>query len=307
MCEYKSKSFDLCPVTFPIIPLNLGGPQDVTYAVARLDTLHPVVSGNKLFKLRYYLERYEREGGDGIVTFGGAYSNHLLATACACAERGIACTGIVRGEAPAVPGPTLEDCRRYGMKLRFVSRGEYREMTRAAAASEGGTGLPPGALVIPEGGAGELGVMGASLILASMPVASSFSHILTATGTGTTLRGIDRALLPGQSAVGIPVIGVPAPKREAFGGALGCSEATRLVYDYAFGGYGRHTPELIAFMRGFYETQGIPTDIVYTAKAAFALMDLDRRGYFPGGSRVLLLHTGGLQGNRSLPDGLIGF
>lgn len=269
----------------------------VTGAVARLDLLHPVVSGNKLFKLWYYLDRYLREGRDGIMTFGGAYSNHLLATAYACREMGIPCTGIVRGEEPATPGATLEDCRRYGMDLRFVSREKYRVLSRS----------PDGASCVPEGGAGALGIMGASLILRCIPDSASYTHILTAAGTGTTLKGIDRALLPGQSALGIPVIAVPPSEQQAFEEALGCSNATRLVHGYAFGGYGRRTPELIAFMRTFHETQGVPTDFVYTAKAAFALMDLVRQGAFPPGSRVLFLHTGGLQGNRSLPRDMLGF
>jgi 1-aminocyclopropane-1-carboxylate deaminase/D-cysteine desulfhydrase-like pyridoxal-dependent ACC family enzyme len=288
--------------SLPVTPLDLGG--SVTGAAARLDLLHPIVSGNKLFKLWYYLDRYRSAGGEGITTFGGAYSNHLVATAYACREMGIPCRGIVRGEEPETPGATLEDCRRYGMDLRFVSREEYRLVSRDACAA---TFVPGGPSYIPEGGAGPLGVMGASLILRCIPDSASFSHILLALGTGTTLQGIDSALLPGQSALGVPVIAVPPPEQQAFADALECSGATRLVHGYAFGGYGRRTPELTAWMRTFFETQGVPTDFVYTAKAAFALMDLVRQGAFPPGSRILFLHTGGLQGNRSLPRDLLAF
>ena len=248
-------------------------------SVARLDLLHPVVSGNKWFKLTYYLS-----SGLPVVTFGGPYSNHLVATAYACRERGIACTGIVRGEEPAVLSPTLLDCLAYGMKLEFVPRASYRSLREF-----------PGAVVIPEGGAGPLGVRGAALILQEAP---SFTHVVCAVGTGTTLQGLDSALRPGQQAIGVPVIAVPPADRAAFDASLGLSPASSLLHGFAFGGYGRHTPELLGFMNNWFARFGIPLDFVYTAKAAFALSVLD----FPPGSHVLFLHTGGLQGNRSLPD-----
>jgi 1-aminocyclopropane-1-carboxylate deaminase len=275
-------------VTFPITPLDLGGA--VACSVARLDLLHPVVSGNKLFKLRYYLS-----SGGPVVTFGGPYSNHLVATAYACFQRGISCIGIVRGEKPADLSPTLSDCLAYGMELRFVSRAEYR----IAMAGE-----YPGSVVIPEGGAGPLGVRGTSLILRDAPACT---HVITAVGTGTTLQGLDAALLPGQQAIGIPVIAVPPASRLSFDGSLGLSASSSLVHGYAFGGYGRHTPELIRFMNEFHARFGIPLDFVYTAKAAFALSKLVVNGYFAPGSRVLFLHTGGLQGNRSLPSSALEF
>lgn len=267
-------------MTIPITPLDLGGA--VSCSIARLDLLHPVVSGNKWFKLTHYLSL-----GLPVVTFGGPYSNHLVATAYACRERGIPCTGIVRGEEPAVLSPTLMDCLAFGMSLRFVSRAAYRSAFDF-----------PGCTVIPEGGAGPLGVQGASLILSDAP---PFSHVVCAVGTGTTLQGLDSVLVDGQSAMGIPVIAVPPADRSAFDASLGLSGASSLVHGYAFGGYARHTPELIRFMNDFYAGCGVPLDFVYTAKAAFALVDLISLGFFPPGSDVLFLHTGGLQGNRSLP------
>lgn len=273
-------------MTFPVTPLDLGGA--VACSVARLDLLHPVVSGNKWFKLTHYLSL-----GLPVVTFGGPYSNHLVATAHACRERGIPCTGIVRGEEPAVLSPTLEDCLAFGMSLRFVSRASYRSAFDF-----------PGYTVIPEGGAGPLGVQGASLILSGAP---SFTHVVCAVGTGTTLQGLDIALRPGQFCLGIPVIAVPPSDRSAFDVSLGLSSASSLVHGYVFGGYARHTPELIRFMNDFYGAYGVPLDFVYTAKAAFALFELIRSGYFAPGSHVLFLHTGGLQGNRSLPPSTLSY
>jgi len=294
----------------PITPLDWGSPAGIECAVARLDQIHPALSGNKLFKLWFYLERYFRESFKGLVTFGGPYSNHLLATAYACHRLGIPCTGIVRGEAPGLPGPTLVDCAEYGMLLRYVSRREYLEPDALMHSlyKTPGPGFEVGhPLIIPEGGAGEDGIRGAALISQKIPGWKDYTHILCATGTGTTLCGIDRSLLPGQHAIGITVMAIREEARIAFQSNLGCSDQSRLLFEYAFGGYARKNAELVAFMRSFYQTSGVPTDWVYTAKAAYALYDLLNRQYFPGGSRILLLHTGGLQGNRSLPVNLFGF
>jgi 1-aminocyclopropane-1-carboxylate deaminase len=291
----------LISAAIPVTHLNRWASPGVQCAVARLDLIHPCLSGNKLFKLWYYLEKYRTGSFDGLVTFGGAYSNHLLATAYACHMLGIPSTGIVRGEAPASPGPTLEDCARYGMELRYVSRQAYKDPERIAGELNG---CP---LIVPEGGAGEQGVRGAALICGSIPGIDTFTHILCAAGTGTTISGIDRALLPGQSAIGIPVLKIPAEDQAGFSRSLGCSNRTRLLFDYSFGGYARWNRELTGFMGTFYADHGVPTDFVYTAKAAYALSDLAKQGYFPSGSRILLIHTGGLQGNRSLPSNILGF
>jgi 1-aminocyclopropane-1-carboxylate deaminase len=307
----------LFSTAIPVTSLDGVSSPDVQCAIARLDLIHPYLSGNKLFKLWYYLEKYRSTPSEGLVTFGGAYSNHLLATAYAGHILGIPCTGVVRGEAPAIPGPTLEDCARYGMKLHYVSRQAYKDPgavigalydgpsgRRESLGRETPSGRP---LVIPEGGAGEEGIRGAALICQKIPGIETFTHILCATGTGTTLSGIDRALLPGQSAIGIPVLKIPENRQAGFLRSLGCGDRTRLFFGYAFGGYARVNQDLIRFMRTFYETHAVPTDFVYTAKAAFALCDLAGQGYFPSGSRILLIHTGGLQGNRSLPPNILGF
>lgn len=308
---------ELFSALIPVTSLDGMSSPGIQCAVARLDLIHPYLSGNKLFKLWYYLEKYRNAASaenppensatpfTGIVTFGGAYSNHLLATAYTCHMLGIPCTGIVRGEAPVSPGPTLEDCARYGMKLHYVSRQAYKDpetVLRDLYAAPSAHPLP-----IPEGGAGEDGIRGAALICQKIPGIETFTHILCAVGTGTTLSGIDRALLPGQSAIGIPVLRIPEGAQEGFSHSLGCSSRTRLLFGYAFGGYARRDDELTEFMRTFYGTYGVPTDFVYTGKAAFALCDLVKQRYFPSGSRILLIHTGGLQGNRSLPSNILGF
>lgn len=284
---------------------------ELSCTVARLDLIHPLLSGNKLFKLWYYLEQFAGGNYEGIATFGGAYSNHLLATAFAGHTLHIPTTGIIRGERPSGLSPTLQDCSRYGMTLKFISRSAYAQLTGADnVRSTGGfeaTGLGQNHLVIPEGGAGELGIAGAALIAGKIPDFHQYSHVVCALGTGTTLQGIDRALYQGQQGLGVPVLAIPTKDQERFQAQLELSERSKLAFGYAEGGYGRSNHSLTNFMQDFFGSQGIPTDFVYTAKTGLAIKDLASRGYFPPGSRILFLHTGGLQGNRSLPSGLLGF
>jgi 1-aminocyclopropane-1-carboxylate deaminase len=256
----------------PLTSLNLPG-GDPAF-VARLDLIHPTLSGNKIFKLWYFLEAYSQGDFRRILTYGGAWSNHLHATAYLCHCLGIPCTGVVRGEAPPRLSPTLEDCRAWGMELQFVSRSAYAA----------GVVPPDDALVIPEGGGGSLGVAGAALIADRIPGFETFTHILCAVGTGTTLQGIARRAQPGQRVIGIPVLAIPHEHQAAFG--------PDMEFGYSFGGYAKRTPGLLEFMKSF----PIPTDFVYTAKAAYALWHLA----WPKDSRILFIHTGGLQGNRSI-------
>jgi 1-aminocyclopropane-1-carboxylate deaminase/D-cysteine desulfhydrase-like pyridoxal-dependent ACC family enzyme len=286
-----------------LTPLNKWLVPDLDCTVARLDQIHPMLSGNKLFKLWYYLEQFREGNYEGLVTFGGAYSNHLVATAFAGYALHIATTGIVRGERPPVLSPTLQDCLDYGMNLQFVSRSTYAQPEEALLK----TGLAQNHLVIPEGGAGEAGIKGAALIAGKIHGFHQYSHVVCALGTGTTLQGIDRSLHKGQLGVGIPVLTIPEKDRVNFQDQLCLSPRSSLAFGYSEGGYGRRNPSLTYFMRDFFSQEGIPTDFVYTAKTGLAIKDLASRGYFPPESRILFLHTGGLQGNRSLPAGLLGY
>lgn len=274
-----------------------------TVDVLRLDALHPVVSGNKWFKLQPYLQQAQQEGRDTLLSFGGAYSNHLLALAAAARLSGIKSIGLVRGERPAILSPTLEGALAEGMTLQFLTREQYR--------NKDGSALPPGladhALVIPEGGYGPTGARGAAGILRQVE-GQDYTHILAAVGTGTTMAGL--VLAAGEAQViGIPVLRNAGTIRQEINALLPAPlhERFRLFHDYHFGGYARLTPELTAFMNQWYEQTGIPSDFVYTGKAFYALNDLVARAVIGPGSRVLVIHTGGLQGNRSLPKGTLIF
>jgi 1-aminocyclopropane-1-carboxylate deaminase len=274
-----------------------------TLHVLRLDLIHPVISGNKWFKLKNYMEDALRLGRDTLVTLGGAYSNHIVAAAAACKLYGLKSIGIIRGEKPALLSPTLQDAASYGMELEFVSREDYRSrrMPEHIAARQD-------IYLVNEGGYGTKGAEGAASIL-SEAGDGNYTHILAATGTGTMLAGLALAAKHSQEVTGIPVLKNSGSLGEEIDALLPQEKkgSFRLLDGFHFGGYAKHTAELIRFMNRWYELTGIPTDFVYTGKLFFALDQLMRQGYFPEGSRVLAIHSGGLQGNRSLPKGTLIF
>jgi 1-aminocyclopropane-1-carboxylate deaminase/D-cysteine desulfhydrase-like pyridoxal-dependent ACC family enzyme len=251
--------------------------------VLRLDKIHPVISGNKWFKLKEWLTTAISQGRRQIVTFGGAWSNHILAAACTAHYAGFSSTGIIRGEKPANPSPTLLGAEEYGMQLVYISREEYRKKEEPAYLADLAARYP-NAIIIPEGGAGQPGITGSMDILKQVD-SSLYTHILCAVGTGTTCKGLMAAAGPGQEVIGVSVLAPP----------------------YHFGGYARHTPDLLNFMNSWYLATGIPSDIVYTGKLFYAAMDMVRKGEFPPNAKLLLIHSGGLQGNRSLPAGVLHF
>jgi 1-aminocyclopropane-1-carboxylate deaminase len=269
--------------------------------VLRLDELHPIVSGNKYFKLKYYLQEAIQQQKKAIVTFGGAYSNHLLATAFSCETFGLKSIGIVRGEAPRELSHTLRQALSYGMELEFVSREDYLSKCRFVVGSS------PDSYSIPEGGGGLIGEKGASEILDLVNVAD-YTHIVCAVGTGTMLKGLLKASTPAQSIVGIPVLkgfenwqGLKGIGEEAF------AKRAFLLCDHHWGGYAKSSPQLIQFMNDFFHQTQIPTDFVYTGKLFYALFELVSQSYFAPGSRLLAIHSGGLQGNGSLASQTLDF
>lgn len=274
--------------------------------VLRLDLVHPVVSGNKWFKLKKYLEEAALLRKKTLLTFGGAYSNHIVATATAAQLHQSKSIGIIRGEEPANWSHTLQAAKAAGMKLYFVSREDYRQKDIPEAVFQ--SHHADDIYVIAEGGFGEKGAEGASDILQGLDT-DSYSHIVTAVGTGTTLAGLVNAVGTHQTVIGIPVLKgahslqqeierlLPEEKKAGF----------QLVHDYHFGGYAKHNLVLLRFMNDIFQQYLLPTDFVYTAKALFAVLDLVRKNFFPDGAKVLFIHTGGLQGNVSLPKGTLIF
>ena len=273
--------------------------------VLRLDQVHPVISGNKWFKLQGYLQEAKKRN-KVVLTFGGAFSNHIVATAAAAQNAGLKSIGIIRGEKAARPSHTLVQAEAYGMRLFFTSRALYKEKKLPTEVLDE---YAPGNLyTIPEGGYGTKGAAGAKDILLKNNT-TGFTHILAPVGTGTTLAGLAAAATESQKIIGISVLKnnfslkneierlLPPAKQNCFD----------LLHNYHFGGYARTNPELLRFMNDLYSKTGIPTDFVYTAKAFFAVFDLLQKDFFTSGDRVLVIHTGGLQGNLSLPKGTLIF
>ncbi len=284
----------------PLQSIQLNGPHSkhISLQVLRLDMIHPVISGNKLYKLRYFLDEAIALNKP-VETFGGAYSNHLVATAFACKVLGLPCIGHVRGEQMAELNATLTYCQSLGMDLRFLPRSEYAGRAKNLASS--------GNVIVPEGGYDARGALGAASILDN-ELLTSATHICTAVGTATTLAGLCRNA-NGKIIIGVPVIKnmTDVYDRVAFLNEGGHYDLPVLIPQYHFGGYARHQPELFAFMNNFYKQHRIPTDFVYTAKLFYGITDLIRQDYFKAGSSIVLLHTGGLQGNNSLPNGTLCF
>lgn len=265
--------------------------------VLRLDKIHPVISGNKWFKLKYHLDNFNAGNYKGIVTFGGAWSNHILATACACYLQKINCVGIIRGERPESPSATLEEAIKYGMKLRFIAREDYRrrQTDEFLESLKKEFSLY---YIIPEGGAGPEGEKGAGEILQHFD-RNNYTHIACAVGTGTMFNGIKNALSPSQQLIGIVVLkGWKEEKK---------TNTDKLICDYHFGGYAKYNAVLIGFMNDLFGSTGIPTDIVYTGKLAYAIFDMIKHDHFLPASKILMIHSGGLQGNVSLQKGSLIF
>jgi 1-aminocyclopropane-1-carboxylate deaminase/D-cysteine desulfhydrase-like pyridoxal-dependent ACC family enzyme len=275
--------------------------KNIGLSVLRLDKIHPVISGNKWFKLKYWLEDAKAKNMEHLLTFGGPYSNHIVAVAAAGCLHGLKTTGIIRGEQPANLSISLQQAGEYGMNLIFISRGHYREKKLPQELSDD-------TYIINEGGYGSLGVRGASEILDCCKM-EEFTHICCAVGTTTMMAGLIKSALPEQEIIGLTVLKNPAAKMDLRGLFADADPKKQFsfVHDYHFGGYAKKTDALIEFMNVFYQTTGIPSDFVYTAKLFFGISDLIKKNVFKAGSKLLMIHSGGLQGNLSLSKGLLMF
>lgn len=270
----------------------------VSLHVARLDALHPVISGNKYFKLKYNIVQAVNERKKGIVSFGGAYSNHLAAAAYACKEAGLKSYAIVRGENTNHLSHTLKFCREQGMQMEFINRQAYKN--KEALYQYYQQKLNDYYLV-PEGGDNQNGEKGCTEILPQINDSYKYTHIVCAIGTGTTLRGLVKSSLPHQKIIGIVVLKGAEDMNNSIAANLTAYQNFELNHQYHFGGYAKKNNALIKFMNHFYTQHKIPTDFVYTGKLLYAVNDLISKNYFPWESSILCIHSGGLQGNLSLP------
>jgi len=270
---------------------------DARFDVLRLDRLHEVVSGNKWFKLKYWLLDAAERNYTTIATFGGAFSNHILATAYACYKQNLICTGFIRGEEPQHYSQTLLDAKALNMQLKFISRADYSDKQNIIQKNAS-------LFFIPEGGYGKAGACGAAEILQFVPDTSIYNYIICAVGTGTMLAGIANASLQHQRCIGISVMKNNFSLIDEVFALVNNELKNRaeILHDYHFGGYAKHTQPLIDFMNEIWKKFQLPLDFVYTAKALYAVYHLTEKNYFQPASKILFIHSGGLQGNRSLKE-----
>jgi 1-aminocyclopropane-1-carboxylate deaminase len=274
------------------IPINL--PKGISLVIKREDLIHPFVSGNKFRKLKYNLIQAKAENQSTLLTFGGAYSNHIAAVAYAGKENGFQTIGIIRGDElgdKIESNPTLKFAQECGMQFEFVSRETYRLKTEATFLEQ--LQQQYGAFyLIPEGGTNTFAIQGCEEILT--PEDASFDYVACAIGTGGTISGLINSVLPHQKVLGFPALKGDFLQDEIRNFVR--QDNWELITDYHFGGYGKVTNELIDWINQFYEQTQIPLDPVYTGKMVFGIVDLITKNYFPENAKILLIHTGGLQG-----------
>ena len=241
-------------------------------------------------------------GKPTIATFGGAYSNHILATAFACKVSGFQSVGFIRGEKPEDYSTTLQQAEEYGMQLIFISRDQYKQKDEIASEF-----AHMNWYWIDEGGYGSTGAKGAEDIL-KYSSAGSYTHILASVGTGTMLTGLSMASSADQQVIGISSMKGNLSLENAVQSLIPKDTPHapfKIIHDYHFGGYAKHPETLINFIEESLTLYDLPLDIVYTGKLLYAIKDLVQKNFFAKGSKLLMIHSGGLQGNASLGENVL--
>ncbi len=268
--------------------------KDIELTIKREDKIHPFISGNKYRKLKYNLIAAKQQNLDTLLTFGGAYSNHIAATASAGKEFGFKTIGVIRGDELAdkiSKNPTLTFAQQCGMQFKFVSRESYRKKTEPEFLS----GLENefgDFYVVPEGGTNELAIKGCEEILTKEDTV--FDYICVPVGTGGTISGLINSAKEHQKVLGFPALKGDFLQKEIK--LFTTKKNWKLITEYHFGGYGKINSELITFINQFKEETNIPLDPVYTGKMLFGIIELISNDYFEKGSKIVAIHTGGLQG-----------
>ena len=267
--------------------------------IKRLDIIDAIISGNKWFKLKYNLIEAKRQGHDTLLTFGGAYSNHIAAVATLANLYGFKSIGIIRGERHDFLNSTLSHAEKMNMHLHYISRSKYclkdnKDFLDKIKLEFGEFYL------LPEGGTNNLAVKGTSEILDPLDVQD---YICCPVGSGGTISGIVNSSSSSQNVIGFPAIR-DYSKLEIDIKKWVLTDNWTFIDDYSFGGYARFSDELVDFINNFYVNHKIPLDIIYTGKMMFGVVDLIKKDYFASNSSILAIHTGGLQGNIGMRERL---
>ena len=268
----------------------------IVVSVKRIDLVHPHIAGNKFYKLKYNLQAAREQGKTLLISFGGAYSNHIHALAHAAHEYGFQAIGIIRGQelAEQALNPTLQDAANLGMRFEFISRSDYRqkhtpEFLQAVLSRH------PNAYIIPEGGCNDLAIQGCAEILSDADK-RDFEVICCAVGTGGTLAGLINASAAQQRLIGYAALKTDHLSAEIM--HMTHKRQWQVFSEEVFGGYGRFNAELLDFIANTQARNDLPLDPIYTGKAFYRLSQHIAEGLFAPNSRILFIHTGGLQGHR---------
>ena len=267
-------------------------PNSMLY-VLRLDEIHQEVSGNKWFKLKYNMERARKERASCVLTFGGAYSNHIPATAAACAEANLPAVGIIRGEEHLPLNPTLARARQLGMQLHYMSREEYRRKNSPEVLTQLRRAYGD-FFLIPEGGTNADAIRGAEEIPSL--IHTSYDVLCCPVGTGGTITGLIKGGAKDAKKIGFSALKGDFIKDDVDKLLAEKRSDYEIVTEYHFGGYAKFAPELIDFINTFKAKTAIPLDPIYTGKMMYGIYDLDKKNYFGKGKTIVAVHTGGLQG-----------
>ena len=265
----------------------------VKISIKRLDAIHSHISGNKFFKLKYNLHAAIQQGYREILTFGGAYSNHIAASAFAAQHLGLKSIGIIRGlELKDQPlNPTLTTAHSLGMQLEFVSRQDYRQKDQPEFLARL-QGSYPNAYILPEGGSNALAIQGCREILTVQD--QGFDIICCAVGTGATISGIIEASHEQQHILGFSALKGDFLSQDV---AQMTHKRNWSIHDeFCCGGYAKTTPELIDFIQKFEKDHAIPLEQIYTGKMLYGIFQMIERGELKAQQKILVIHSGGLQG-----------
>ena len=270
---------------------------EISVDFLRLDTIHPIISGNKWFKLSQFPHQENFPNIETIITYGGNWSNHLLATAYFAKLHQKKSIGYVFTHQPNVLTQTLIDAQHYGMKIEFVNRKDFYFKMNNPILSES-------VLEIPMGGFCKLGIHGAKQIL-NIKNVSKYNYIITAVGTGATLAGLYLSLLNTQKIIGVCVVKTKQLIEEDIKKILQIeldNNKIKIFYNFHLGGIGKYNSQVLNMKENLQKIDEIPTDIIYLAKTSIAVQTLIKQGYFLKNDKILIIHNGGLQGNRSLDN-----
>ena len=271
---------------------------DIHLDLKRLDLIHPHISGNKFYKLKYNLQHAKQLGQDTLITFGGAFSNHIAATAYAAHYFGFNSIGIIRGEelADQCLNHTLSTASQFGMQLEFINRQDYRNKEQPDFLAELQSRFP-NAYIIPEGGTNSLAIQGCKEILSEQD-RQNYDVICCAVGTGGTITGLIESSHFNQNILGFSALKGDFLTHDV--AHLTAKKNWKIIDDYCCGGYAKTSAQLIEFIQLFEKQYQIPLEPIYTGKMLFGIFDLIEKAYFPPHTRILAIHSGGLQGRQNL-------